>query len=237
VTNLQPSDGGADVESMDAVVSRAPERIKNKGRAVTPSDFEQVARSASRELATVKCEPEMDQRGDRRPGWVTLLVVPRGRRERPSPSMELRKRVEDAVSERAPATLTGRDQQRITVRGPNYAAVSVDATVHTRGVESVSALKAAIESRLDDFFHPLTGGRDDEGWAFGQAPRLSAVSSLLEGVDDVDTVASTAMTVQTRGQAIRILTDADDPTLDRDTLVCAGDHDVTVRMREDGGRP
>ncbi|PSP32860.1 putative baseplate assembly protein [Halobacteriales archaeon QH_10_67_22] len=237
VTNLQPSDGGADVESMDAVVSRAPERIKNKGRAVTPSDFEQVARSASRELATVKCEPEMDQRGDRRPGWVTLLVVPRGRRERPSPSMELRKRVEDAVSERAPATLTGRDQQRITVRGPNYAAVSVDATVHTRGVESVSALKAAIESRLDDFFHPLTGGRDGEGWAFGQAPRLSAVSSLLEGVDDVDTVASTAMTVQTRGQAIRILTDADDPTLDRDTLVCAGDHDVTVRMREDGGRP
>jgi len=236
VTNLQPSDGGADVESMDAVVSRAPERIKNKNRAVSPSDFEEVARATSRELATVKCEPEMDQKGDRRPGWVTLLIVPRGQRDRPVPSMELRKRVEDAVSERAPATLVGRDDGRITVRGPNYAAVSVEATVHTRGVESVSGLKSTIESDLDAFFHPLSGGRRGTGWAFGESPDLSAVSSLLEGVEGVDDVDSVAMTVEARGEEKRILTEADDPTLDRDTLVCSGTHEVTVHMRDDGGR-
>jgi predicted phage baseplate assembly protein len=236
VTNLQPSDGGADVESMDAVVSRAPERLKNADRAVSPSDFEQVARAASRELATVKCEPEMDQNGDRRPGWVTLLIVPRGQRDRPVPSMELRKRVEDAVSERAPATLVGRDGERITVRGPNYAPVSVEATVHTRGVESVSALKSTVEQRLDAFFHPLTGGRAGDGWSFGESPELSPVSSLLAGVDGVDTVDSVAMTVAARGEERRILTEADDPTLDRDTLVCSGTHEVTVHLREDGRR-
>jgi len=236
VTNLQPSDGGADVESMDAVVSRAPERIKNKNRAVSPSDFEQVARAASRELATVKCEPEMDQKGDRRPGWVTLLIVPRGQRDRPVPSMELRKRVEDAVSQRAPATLVGRDEGRITVRGPNYAPVSVTATVHTAGVESVSALKSTIESNLDAFFHPLSGGRAGEGWDFGESPQLSAVSALIDGVEGVDDVDSVAMTVEARGEARRILTEADDPTLDRDTLVCSGAHEVTVHMRDEGGR-
>jgi predicted phage baseplate assembly protein len=236
VTNLRPSDGGADVESMDAVVSRAPERIKNADRAVSPSDFEQVARAASRELATVKCEPEMDGKGDRRPGWVTLLVVPRGQRDRPVPSMELRKRVEEAVSERAPATLVGRDEGRITVRGPNYAAVSVEATVHTRGVESVSALKSTIEADLDAFLHPLSGGPDGEGWSFGESPQLSAVSSLVEGVEGVDAVDSAAMTVEARGEEKRILTEGDDPTLDRDTLVCSGTHEVTVHMREDGRR-
>lgn len=236
VTNLRPSDGGADVESMDAVVSRAPERIKNADRAVSPSDFEQVARAASRELATVKCEPEMDGKGDRRPGWVTLLIVPRGQRDRPVPSMELRKRVEEAVSERAPATLVGREEGRITVRGPNYAAVSVEATVHTRGVESVSALKSTIEADLDAFFHPLSGGRTGDGWSFGESPQLSAVSSLVAGVEGVDAVDSAAMTVEARGEEKRILTEGDDPTLDRDTLVCSGTHEVTVHMREDGGR-
>ena len=237
VTNLRPSDGGADVESMDTVVSRAPERIKNRDRAVSPSDFEQVARAASRELATVKCEPEMDQNGDRRAGWVTLLIVPRGQRDRPVPSMELRKRVEDAVSERAPATLTGRDGERITVRGPNYAPVSVEATVHAAGVESVSTLKNTVEADLDAFFHPLTGGEAGDGWAFGESPDLSGVGGLLEGVAEVDAVADVAMTVEARGEAIRILTEADDPTLDRDTLVCSGSHEVTVHMQDGGGRP
>jgi predicted phage baseplate assembly protein len=235
VTNLQPGDGGADVESMDAVVSRAPEQIKNKGRAVSPSDFEQVAKATSRELATVKCEPEMDQKGDRRPGWVTLLIVPRGRRARPVPSMELRKRVEDAVGKRAPATLTGREEQRITVRGPNYAPASVETTVHTSGVESISTLKSAVESRLDDFFHPLTGGPEGDGWSFAEPPQLSAVLSLLEGIEGVEGVAGTAMTVEARGEEIRIQTEDADPQLDRDTLICSGSHEVTVRMRENGG--
>ncbi|MEF8783982.1 MAG: baseplate J/gp47 family protein [Haloarculaceae archaeon] len=235
VTNLQPGDGGADVESMDTVVSRAPEQIKNKGRAVSPSDFEQVAKATSRELATVKCEPEMDQKGDRRPGWVTLLIVPRGRRARPVPSMELRKRVEDAVGKRAPATLTGRDEQRITVRGPNYAPVSVETTIHTSGVESISTLKGDVESRLDAFFHPLTGGPGSDGWSFAEPPRLSVVLSLLEGIEGVDAVAEAAMTVEARGEEIRIQTEDADPRLDRDTLVCSGSHEVTVRMRENGG--
>ncbi|MEF8854062.1 MAG: putative baseplate assembly protein, partial [Haloarculaceae archaeon] len=236
VTNLRPSDGGADVESMEAVVSRAPEGIKNKGRAVSPRDYEQVAKAASRELATVKCEPELDQRGNRRPGWVTLLIVPRGQRDRPVPSMELRSRVENAVQERAPATLTGREEQRITVRGPHYAAVSVDATVHTDGIESVSTLKETVESGLDEFFHPLSGGSDGDGWGFGQTPRLATVSSFIDGIEGVDTVAGVAMTVDRRGEEVRVLSEGDVPTLETDTLVCSGAHDVTVHMEENKGQ-
>jgi predicted phage baseplate assembly protein len=236
VTNLHPSDGGADVESMDTVVSRAPERIKNRDRAVSPMDFEQVAKAASRELSTVTCEPEMDPQGNRRPGYVTLLVVPRGRRERPAPSMELRKRVERAVSERAPATLVGRDQGRITVRGPTYAPVAVETTVHTHGVESISTLKAGIERRLDEFFHPLSGSASGDGWAFGESPRLSTVSALLESVEGVDAVADLAMTVHAQGEEKRIRTDGSEPRLARDALVCSGSHEVTVRVREGGDR-
>ncbi len=235
VTNHRPSDGGVDVESMDTVLSRAPARIKNRGRAVSPDDFEEVAKAASRELATVKCEPEMDANGDRRPGWVTLLIVPRERRARPAPTMELRQRVADAVAERAPATLVGGDRERITVRGPSYAAISIETTVRARAVESISTLKATIESTLTGYLHPLTGGRDGEGWAFGEAPRLSQIRSLLEDIDDVSSVSDVLLSVSTRNE-VKIRDETAVPSIDRDTLICSGSHEVTVtRTDADGG--
>lgn len=231
VTNLQPGDGGTDIESLDGAVSRAPKRIKNRGRAVSAEDFEQIAKDTSRELATVRCEPEMDETGRRTPGWVTLLVIPRERRDRPTPSLELRQRVEDAVSEQAPATLVGPDQQRIVVRGPDYAEVSVETTVDTRGVESVTNLKNTVEETLVAFFHPLTGGSDGDGWDFGTAPRLSQLTTLVEATPGVDRVRDIAMTIETTSEEKIIRDPEKTPVLSRDEMVSSGTHDVNVIMR------
>lgn len=236
VTNHRPSDGGADAESMETVHSRAPKRIKNRGRAVSPADFEEVARAASRELATVKCEPELDANGGRRPGWVTLLIVPRERRARPTPTMELRQRVADAVAERAPATLAGGDRERITVRGPSYVPISVEATVRARAVESISTLKGTIESTLTEYLHPLTGNHDGDGWAFGEAPRLSQVLSLLDDVEGVSEVSDVLMSVSTQEEAVKIRDETVVPSLEWNDMVCSGSHEVTVtRASSEGG--
>ena len=231
VTNLEQSDGGTDTESLEETVSRAPERIRNRGRAVSATDFEHIAKDASRELATVKCEPQMDESGDRTPGWVTLLVIPRERRDRPTPSLELRQRVRDAVGERAPATLVGTDRSRIVVRGPEYAEASVEATVDTRGVESITNLRNEIEESLDAFFHPLTGGDDGEGWAFGTAPRLSRLSTLVEATEGVDRVRNIAMTIETASEEKIIRDPEKTPVLSRDEMISSGTHDIDVIMK------
>jgi uncharacterized phage protein gp47/JayE len=230
VRNLRPSDGGTDVESLEETLSRAPAQLRNRGRAVSADDFEQIATEASRQLATVRCEPEMDETGGRTPGWVTLLVIPRERRARPTPSLELRQRVREAVGERAPATLVGQDANRVVVRGPDYAEVSVSTTVETRGVESVTNLKKAVEESLSSFFHPLTGGRDGEGWAFGTAPRLSRLATLVESTADVDRVRDISMTIRAGGEE-RIVRDPErQPALARDEMVSSGTHEVDVTM-------
>ena len=231
VTNLRPSDGGTDTESLDQAVERAPKQIKNRGRAVTAEDFEQIATESSRQLAKVRCEPEMDGTGDRTPGWVTLLVIPRERRDRPTPSLELRQRVKTAVSERAPATLVGYDEKRIVVRGPDYAAVSVETTVDTEGVESVTNLKNEIEETLAAFFHPLTGGRDGDGWTFGSAPRLSQLTTLIESTEGVDRVQDIAMTIETTAAEKIIRDPGKTPVLSQDEMISSGTHDVSVIMR------
>lgn len=231
VTNLKQSDGGTDTEPLEEAVARAPRRIKNRGRAVSTADFEEIALEASPELATVKCEPGMDESGERSSGWVTLLIIPRERRKRPTPSLELRQRVRDAVSERAPATLSAPNRNRIVVRGPEYASVSVATTVDTRGVESITTLKNTIESALDEFFHPLTGGPDDDGWPFGSAPRLSRLSTLVEAIDGVDRVRDMAMTIETATEEKIIRDPETTPVLSPDEMVSSGTHEVTVIMQ------
>ena len=231
VTNLKQSDGGTDTEPIEEAVVRAPRRIKNRGRAVTRADFEAIAMEASPELATVTCEPGMDEAGEQAPGWVTLLVIPRERRKRPTPSLELRQRVRDAVAGRAPATLSMPNRSRIVVRGPEYAIVSVSTTVETRGVESITNLKNAIESALDTFFHPLTGGPDEDGWSFGTAPRLSRLSTLVESIDGVDRVGDIAMIVETATEEKVIRDPQKTPVLSRYEMVSSGTHEVNVIMQ------
>lgn len=233
VTNLKQADGGTDVESLDQAVERAPKRIKNRNRAVSADDFEQIAKDASRQLARVRCEPEMDDTGGRTPGWVTLLIIPRERRDRPTPSLELRQRVKQAVSERAPATLVGNDQNRIVVRGPDYAEVSVETTVDTKGVESITTLKNTIEDKLDEFFHPLTGSRDGNGWQFGRVPRLSQLSTLVESTDGVDRVRDITMTIETASEEKIIRDPEKTPLLSRDEMISSGTHEVNVIMKSE----
>lgn len=231
VTNLIPSDGGTDIESLEDAITRAPKQIKNRGRAVSADDFEQIAKESSRQLATVRCEPGMDDTGGRTPGWVTLLVIPRERRDRPTPSLELRQRVRDAVSELAPVSVVGHDENRIVVRGPDYATVSVETTVETSGVESITNLKNTIETALDEFFHPLSGGRNRDGWEFGTAPRLSQLSTFIEETNGVNRVRDISMVLETTTEEKIIRDPEKTPLLARDEMISSGTHEVNVIMQ------
>lgn len=231
VTNPAPGSGGAPAESPTGVQDRAARTLRDRGRAVTPADFERIAMTASRRLARARCLPDTDRSGQHAPGWVTVLIVPNDQRRRPVPSVGLRDQVERAVSERAPASLVAKD--RLVVRGPSYVAVHVDATVVGESVESVATVEREIERRLTQFLHPLTGGPSGDGWAFGDLPDRSSLYTLLEGTDGVDYVSSLDVTYE--GSAGGVITTEGEPTpsVARDALVASGEHDVRVRL---GGR-
>ncbi|WP_222916098.1 putative baseplate assembly protein [Natrinema sp. SYSU A 869] len=228
VSNPKPADGGADAESMDALVERTTNQLKHRGRAVTPTDYERVANAAFRELSKVKCNPN----GTDDAGGVTLLIVPHARREKPVPSMELKQRVRETVRERAPASLVESETSRIVVRGPSYAEVSVSVTVYTADSTGVSLLKGTVERRLDEFLHPLNGN-GDEGWSFGEAPSVDALAEIVDGADHVADVIELGATIDVGGEQLSLSGRETAPPLPSDVLVCSGGHDVTVTMGAD----
>lgn len=230
VTNPIPGDGGADAESTDQVLMRAPEELRNRNRAVTETDFERIAAAASRKLAKIRCIPGMDEHGDRTPGWVTLLLVPREGGRQPAPSTEIKKRVRNAMVERAPATLFDPDQ--LVVRGPSYVEVSADVALIAEGGVRISVLEARTVDALDSFLHPLTGGPDGDGWEFGTVPCLSDLYALLEGIEGVDHVDDLAVTVAGSEAEVTLTEGQPTPSVAPDTLVFSGVHEIGAR----GGR-
>jgi hypothetical protein len=124
------------------------------------------------------------------------------------------------LRDRAPAAVAN----RIRVMGPQYLPVSVIAEIVPIRPEEASTVESALRRRLDDFLHPLRGGRDGRGWQVGQGVPLSQVAALIEGTPGVDF--ARAVSVRVEGAAYH-----DEVPGRPEQLIAPGDHELRVTLR------
>jgi Baseplate J-like protein len=188
-TNWQAATGGVDAESLDALYTRAPLVLRHGERAVTVEDYEDLARLASPAVARARCVPLLDLEHDalhatRTLGVVSVIIVPHSATAQPRPSRELMRRVHDFLEERS---LPGIN---IAVVGPQYLAVEVDVELVPKPLDVSHAVAQAVDDTLRRFLHPLTGGSDGQGWAFGRLPERSQLMAQIGAVPGVDHIRS-----------------------------------------------
>jgi predicted phage baseplate assembly protein len=206
VSNQEPSGGGSAQETLEAVKIRGPKALRHRNRAVAIADFEDLAFEVSPEVARVK---GIAAQGGEGAGGVGLIVVPSSHAPQPIPSMELLSRVEDYIRARLGPTVD------LWVAGPDWLRVAVTAEVVPISPEAAGNVQVAVLTRLAAFLHPLTGGLDKQGWAFGRKPYRSDLYALVEGTRGVDRV--------------RWLTVAEECGVRPDRfLVYSGDHQITM---------
>ena len=185
--NLEAAAGGTDAEPEAAILARGPRTVRHGGRAVTREDFEDLAMLASREVARAKCVPLFDLTQDpdtrnKKPGVVSLILLPRSTRPRPRPSQDLVDRVRAFLDARRELTA------KLFLLGPEFIRVDVDCEIAVTEPERASEVEEAVRAALDDYLHPVTGGQKGEGWDFGRAPQRSDFFALLEGIPGVSHV-------------------------------------------------
>jgi hypothetical protein len=186
VFNPRAAEGGADGETPLAALDRGPRTIRHRGRALLAADYETLATEASPAVAIVRAIAGRDPAGLTRPGWMTLLIVPRSRDRRPYPSFGLREHVRRFVESRAPADVAA--LHRIHVTGPAYLAIDVAATLAPVNASEAGSVEARVREALERFLHPLVGGPGGQGWDLGRDVYLSDVAAEIERVDGVDYV-------------------------------------------------
>jgi predicted phage baseplate assembly protein len=186
VENAYPARDGNDGETEQDAWRRAPLALQARGRAITATDYEYLARAADINIARVHCVP------DDSPWTVRVLIVPvlsADQQRRPSLAAVLpRTSVLTAVADYLePRRLLG---VRVLVEPPSYVGVSVTADLAVEPDADPQAVRDEAEELLYRFIHPLTGGREGTGWRLGHQVSSWVIQSLLEQVPRVCTAQS-----------------------------------------------
>lgn len=222
VSNPVAADGGADTATLDEMLEIGPAMISHRNRAVTVEDFEWLAKLASRKVVKVRCLPNTNNKKQTEVGWVTVIIVPDSLEAKPFPSFELRRKVRRHLEAHSANTLSS--VMRIYVNGPLYVEVGVSADVFITSIDVASEVEREVRRKLNDFFHPLTGGPEREGWDFGRDVSASDIYALLEHVDGVDHVENMKFNYNgtTREDVVEIK---------QDYLVASGIHAINLQLK------
>ncbi len=238
VTNLEAAGGGADRESLESVKERGPRTLRHRGRAVTAQDFVDLAYEASPDVARAfAIVPEsnplelkwLDPKKTVYPdalkipdaGHIGVVIVPYSSDSQPIPSMDLIHRVMAYIHDR------GTPSSDLWVAGPDWSQVTVTVEVVATSPTAGEGLGTLVMAALQRFLHPLTGGPEGEGWAFGRRPQLSDFYAVIEALPGVD--------------HLRTLSFTEDPEPETTTggavakrfLVFSGSHIITVVSPEE----
>jgi predicted phage baseplate assembly protein len=225
VENRVAASGGVDGESIDEAVTRGPLVLRTRDRAVTSEDYEQLVREAAPDLARVRCVPA----GASTAEAARVLVVPAARRDQEGRLDFADLLPPPGVLERIAAYLEERRclGARIAVEPPFYQGVTVVAKLRARRRADVEPLTKRALAALFEYFDPLSGGPERNGWPFGrpvQAGEVFGVLQRLRGIDFVDDVRLYGADPRTgdRGSAVTRL------DLPPHALVFSYDHQVRV---------
>jgi hypothetical protein len=148
---------------------------------------------------------------------VLLIIVPRGGGIKPIPSLELLARVQDYIAARLAPTVD------LLVRGPDWLKVTVSVEVVPVVPEAATDVQTAVTAQLAAFLHPLTGGLDGAGWAFGRKPYRSDLYALIEHTPGVSYVRRLAVEEQPDEGVAR----------PERFLVYSGDHEIVMSSDTD----
>ncbi len=180
VTNPLPIGGGCGAETPAEALRRGSAALWHRGRAVTASDFEALAREASRAVKKVACCPNCNAQGRYEPGAVTVVLMPEEFEKGSLYSAEVRRQVETYLSERMsgnPAALG-----RLYVVDPVFLEMDCYVEAVVRDRNRIFEIQEEITETGRRFLHPLTGNYDGNGWEIGAVPNETQMINALKGI-------------------------------------------------------
>jgi hypothetical protein len=185
-SNPLPATGGAESESIAAALERVPGEFRRHDRAVTPSDFQELALAApGAAVGRAECMPLFDPRTKSRDaaGVVSVVVWPAQDLQHPNapmPDRALLRRVCSWLDARRLVTT------ELYVIPPTYRKIAVAAGVQAKPGYGIEAVRRWVELVIRQYLAPLPPfGPEGNGWPLGRAvygPELEAAALQVEGV-------------------------------------------------------
>jgi len=221
--NLVAGTGGQEAESVDAALARARSDLSLPHRAVTATDYEEIALMTpglrvARAKAIVNYHPDYPCVKNF-PNVVTVVVVPvsQPRKKAPTPGPGFLDTISRHLDRHRLITT------RVKVVGPQYIKISVSVVIHLKAGCSQRKVLQSVQLALNAFLDPLQGGPDGGGWPFGRAVFPAEIYQVVDGVPGVDYLTGLAVKAD-GGQA----SPSGVIVIPRHALVYAGQHQIRL---------
>lgn len=205
----EPAEGGAYIYPPEEMGSTGLRLFREKFRAITKEDFEELASTQfnkaqesdwipegpSNRVARAVAVPGKNLEGTTasfpdQPGVVSVIILRKPVNSDDvvlQPTEELTKNVRRFLYRRSLITT------RIYVVGPDYVNISLDIEVDREPRTNLDQVRDDIDKRIRQFYHPLKGGDQENGWPMGRPVFKSELFQLVESVEGVDHVVRIAM--------------------------------------------
>ncbi|HMV13372.1 MAG TPA: putative baseplate assembly protein [Nitrosomonas sp.] len=193
IANFIAASGGADKETYESLLDRAPKILRHRDRIVTVEDYEDHAKLASPEVARALCVPLIDlavepskvitsaDDEENGRGKVSVIIVPHTSGTKPLPSQILLSHVENKLREKSLPGIT------LSVVGPLYLSTKITLSLQLESLRFEDQIKHELLNKLKAYLHPLTG-RNGLGWPFGRKPHESDIYKLIGEVPRINYV-------------------------------------------------
>lgn len=186
VQNSEAAFGGKDKPTNQELFEGFQKSLHSIERAVSLEDYEYLAlHTADTQLEKVKAYvSDVNE--------VTLILVPESEDPRPQASLRTQKKVQKYLNTKRLLTTA------LKIQEASYINVNLTMTIFSEK-QNPSALQKKIERTLDAYLHPISGGKNSQGWSFGEDLYLSSLYSLLSEVDGIDNIESLKINGTTDG--------------------------------------
>jgi predicted phage baseplate assembly protein len=192
VTNHNAAVNGADAESLDQAVLRAPHMLRSHDRAVTAADFEALTlKGGGGAVARSQCLP---MSSNQPAGSVSVCVVPQANTDRIELGQGISPEQFSLTSALREQVLHYLDERRllgvqVQLQQANYMGVSVQTEVTLEHAYNNPAAQAEITHKIQvalyRYLNPLTGGPEGTGWPFGRPLYPSDIMALLQQLSGI----------------------------------------------------
>jgi hypothetical protein len=196
VSNPLAAVGGADAEGVEAALARIPGEFRRHDRAVTASDFQELACMTPGVLiGRAECLPRFHPRtlSTQAAGVVSVMVWPQSdplNPNAPMPDAPMLRAVCEWLDARRLVTT------ELYVIPPTYKKIAVSVALKIKDGYGVEAVRRWVELVLRQYLAPLPPyGPEGKGWPLGRrvySPELEAAVLQVEGVEFVEDLAVAA---------------------------------------------
>lgn len=182
-SNPDALSGGTEAEPQERTVIRGSARIRHQFRAVTPGDFERLVYEICPDVLQVKCFSGYDGSGIRRPGSVTVVILPKDFRTGRRYFYKLQELVKAYLEKHAEGLLC--QEGKLYVTQPVQVRIQTRCQLAVGSYREVAGIRSLAEETLRRFLDPVCGNHDGNGWDMGDVPDYEQMKACLLAIPGV----------------------------------------------------